>query len=54
MLSYGFAYSPSSRSGGLNVYVGSTGEILGWSYAKSIDERFVRGTAYMYKRDFEK
>jgi hypothetical protein len=54
MLIYSFSYTPSLTGGGLLVFVSSTGEILGWSYSKSIDEKRLRGRATMDKRDFKK
>lgn len=54
MLVYGFAYPPSAVSGALTVYINDKGNILGWSYSRSLRKESAGGNARMDKRNFEK
>lgn len=36
MLVYSFSYHPARTGGNLIVYIGKRGEVLGWSYSKSL------------------
>jgi hypothetical protein len=50
-LVYGFHNSLQLAGGALEIYVTGAGEILGWSYSKSL---LIKGTPYMLKRPYEK
>lgn len=54
ILVYGFAYPPSSVGGAVSAYIDDQGNILGWSYSKSLISKHHAQPARMDKRDFEK
>lgn len=53
-LIYDFSYPPSAVGGALAAYIDDQGNIVGWSYSKSLISKHHSNPARMDKRDFEK